>query len=360
MLDLPINLAIMKHFFILILLLIFSCKTKTSVVEQAKPIHKTPSISVKSDFTIAFGSGNNQKKDNPFWDDILTHKPNVWIWGGDNIYCDTEDMNTLRKCYKTQLEKPDYINFTKQTDIIGVWDDHDYGMSDGGQEYPQKVASQDLFLDFLDVLCLSQRRKQKGTYHSKTYKVNDKTLKVILLDTRYFRSALTPDKKSKKRYKPNAKGEGTMLGITQWQWLEEELNQSKADYNIIVSSIQFLSKEHGFETWGNMPHEVKKLENIIVDSKAERVFILSGDRHISEVSKKEIGKDNYPLIDFTSSGLTHAYTKFTKEKNKYRVSEVIHQKSYGLVKFNFAMNEVIFEMWGEDRQLLGSYRITMN
>ena len=253
----------------------------------------------------------------------------------------------------------DYKNFIKQTDIIGVWDDHDYGMNDGGEEYPQKVASQDIFLDFLDVLCLSKRRKQKGTYHSKLYEVSDKTLNIILLDTRYFRSALTADKKSRKRYKPNAKGEGTMLGTAQWQWLENELNNSTADYNIIVSSIQFLSKEHGFEAWGNMPHEVEKLEKMIVASNAGSVFILSGDRHISEVSKKEIGNKNYPLIDFTSSGLTHAYTKFTKEKNKYRVSEVIHQKSYGLVKFNFVTNEVIFEMWGEERQLLDSYRMIL-
>jgi len=349
----------MKYIPIFFLLLFFSCNTKKPVLEQTKPIHANPSVSIDSDFVIAFGSGNNQKKENPFWNAILTHKPDVWIWGGDNIYCDTEDMAVLRKCYQTQLNKQDYINFTKQTDIIGVWDDHDYGVNDGGKEYPQKVASQDIFLDFLDVLCLSKRRKQEGTYHSEIYKVDGKTLKIVLLDTRYFRTALTPDTKTKKRYKPNVKGEGTLLGSVQWSWLKNELQNSKADYNIIVSSIQFLSKEHGFEAWGNLPHEVEKLENIIVNSQAKNVFILSGDRHISEVSKKEIGKDKYPLYDFTSSGLTHAYTKFTGEKNRYRVSEVIHQKSYGLVKFLFDTNEIVFEMWGEDRQLLESYRFTM-
>jgi len=348
----------MKHIVVLFLLVFLSCKTTTTVVET-KPVQTAPSISIESDFTIAFGSGNNQIKDNPFWDDIITHKPNVWIWGGDNIYCDTEDMNTLKKCYQVQLDKPDYKKFTKQTDIIGVWDDHDFGVNDGGAEYPQKMASQDLFLDFLDVLCLSKRRKQEGTYSSKIYNVKGKELKIILLDTRYFRTALTPDTKSKKRYKPNKKGQGTMLGNVQWQWLENELNHSNADYNIIVSSIQFLSKEHGFEAWGNMPHEVEKLEKMIVTSKAKRTFILSGDRHISEISKKAIGKDKYPLLDFTSSGLTHSYTKFTKEKNKYRVSDVIHQKSYGLVKFLFQTDEIIFEMWGEERQLLASYRMIM-
>ena len=33
---------------------------------------------------------------------------------------------------------------------------------------------------------------------------------------------------------------------------------SKADFHIIMSSIQVWSNEHGFETWGNFPHEVDK------------------------------------------------------------------------------------------------------
>lgn len=341
-------------------LFLYSCQAKKEVVEHAKPIHTTPSIAIPADFTIAFGSGNNQKKDNPFWDDILAQKPDVWVWGGDNIYCDTEDVNTLKKCYEVQLNKPDYVRFKKSIPIIGVWDDHDYGVNDGGKEFPIKEASQDLFLDFLDVLCLSKRRKQKGTYYRVEYRVKNKTINVILLDTRYFRTSLTKDPNPKKRYKPNKKGVGTMLGETQWKWLENTLNNSTADFNVIVSSIQFLSNKHGFEAWATMPSEEKKMEHIIQTSHAKRVFILSGDRHISEVSMKEIGKNMFPLYDFTSSGLTHAYTQFKKEKNPYRVSKVIHQKSYGLVKFLFNTNEVVFEMWGEDRQLLESYRMKLN
>jgi alkaline phosphatase D len=39
-----------------------------------------------------------------------------------------------------------------------------------------------------------------------------------------------------------------MLGVTQWAWLEKELTISKADFNVIMSSVQLLSAEHGFET----------------------------------------------------------------------------------------------------------------
>ena len=81
-----------------------------------------------------------------------------------------------------------------------------------------------------------------------------------------------------------------MLGDKQWQWFSNELISSKADFNIIVSSIQVLSSEHGYESWGTMPNEQTKLFSLIKDSKAEGVIILSGDRHISEFSILSLGQ----------------------------------------------------------------------
>jgi len=343
----------MKQFFYLfVLTFLFSCKTKAPL-EQPKD--STKNIEA-FDFTIAFGSGDNQRKVNYLWDDIILDKPDVWIWGGDNIYCDTENMDVLKKCYTTQKSKPTYQNLMNTVEIQGVWDDHDYGVNDGGKEYPKKEASQDLFLDFLDVTDNDIRRERKGTYFSKLYKVENHTIKIIFLDTRYFRTALTIDTETRKRYKPNIYGEGTMLGETQWKWLQNELIDSEADFNVIVSSIQFFSNKHGFESWGTtMPHEIEKMENLILSSQAKNVLILSGDRHISEISKKEIGDQNFPLVDFTSSGLTHSYSKFSGEENPYRVSKVVFQKSYGLVKFDFESKKVVMEMRGDNQELFEKY-----
>jgi alkaline phosphatase D len=339
--------------FLILVVVLVSCKTQ----EINTPIKQTELIETTSDFTIAFGSGNNQKKDNLFWQDILDHKANVWIWGGDNIYCDTEDMKELEKCYQKQKNKTDYQHFTKNIEVIGMWDDHDYGVNDGGAEYPFKKQSQELFLNFLNVSKSDVRRSQNGTYSSKIYTIKKHKVKVIILDTRYFRTQLTKDNETRKRYKPNTYGEGTMLGETQWEWLEKELQDNDADYTIINSSIQFLSSLHGFESWGTMPHEMDRMQKLILTSQAKNIFILSGDRHISEITMKKIGMQAYPLYDFTSSGLTHAYTSFNGEENPYRVSRVIHQKSYGLVKFNFEKNQVTFEMWGEHKRLLASHLI---
>ncbi|HSQ46062.1 MAG TPA: alkaline phosphatase D family protein, partial [Lutibacter sp.] len=195
-----------KSFFILFLL-ILSCKTNENPKNNSLVLEKTT-----TDFVIAFGSCNNQTLANPLWPAIEKNKPTIWIWGGDVVYTDTYDMAYMAENYQKQKNNADYAAFTKKVEVLGTWDDHDYGLNDGGVEYSKKAEAQQLFLDFLDVPENDVRRKQEGVYFAKDYSVANNTIKIILLDTRYFRTALTADNETKKRYKPNLYGEGTMLG----------------------------------------------------------------------------------------------------------------------------------------------------
>lgn len=308
-----------------------------------------------NEYTISFSSCDNQEIENKLWPEILKNNPDVFIWGGDIVYSDTENMQLMQKNYIKQKNNPAYLDFIKKVEVLGTWDDHDYGKNDAGKEYPKKDSVQQFFLDFFDVPKNDIRRKQQGLYFAKDIIIEKKSIKIIVLDTRYFRSELTKDTITKKRYKPNNYGEGTMLGEKQWKWLENQLNISKSDFNVIISSIQFLSFEHGFETWGNMPHEVDKFEKIVENSKAKGVIILSGDRHIAEISAKEIPNLNYPLIDITASGMTHSYTSFKGEPNKYRISNVVSDKNFGILKFDLLKNTVKMEIRGEENVLYESY-----
>ncbi|MDX1830197.1 MAG: alkaline phosphatase D family protein [Lutibacter sp.] len=332
----------------LIFLLLASCKNN-------KKTDATSASNIHSDFTIAFGSCNNQNLPNLLWKEIAKNNPSIFIFEGDMIYSDTENMEYLKKNYDQQKNNPDYKKFVKKIPVLATWDDHDYGENDGGADYPKKVTSQKLYLDFYNVPSDDVRRKREGVYYSKNFKIDTTNIKIILLDTRYFRTHLTPDTTSKKRYKPNKYGQGTMLGDAQWKWLQNELENSKASYTIIASSIQFLSDQHGFECWGNMPHEYDKLIKLLASTKTKNAIILSGDRHISEISKKEFKNLNYPLIDFTSSGLTHSYTNFKSEINPYRIGKVIPYKNFGLLKFDFKNKKVIMETRGEKNILYATY-----
>lgn len=329
------------------LILFFGCKSYVPIIEATNP---------PVNFTIAFGSCNKTTLPNHLWDDVLESQPDLWIWGGDIIYADTDNINVMRKMYNEQQHIDGYQRLKAKVPVIGTWDDHDYGLNDGGSTFSAKKDSQQAFLDFMEVPKDGPRRTQEGIYASHEYDLPRGSVKVIVLDTRYFRTDLSLDTLTKKRFRPNEYGTGTVLGQEQWDWLENELNASNADFNLIVSSIQVLSNEHGFESWGNFPHERERLMQLIASSKANGVIVLSGDRHISEFSRlTSVGMD-YPLIDFTSSGLTHVYKGFSGETNPYRVGEVVAKESFGLLQLNFESRQVHFKMIAKNGELLGSHR----
>ena len=122
------------------------------VLSGCKPQHvsydKAISESKDYDLTIAFGSCNNQDSKNLLWDDILKNKPDLWIWAGDNIYSDTNDMRVLKNSYKRQMGQDGYAEFVKKVKILGTWDDHDFGKNDAGVEYPKRIEVKSYFLIF--------------------------------------------------------------------------------------------------------------------------------------------------------------------------------------------------------------------
>lgn len=308
-----------------------------------------------TNFVIAFGSCNKQNVENVLWKEVIKNNPDVWVWGGDNIYADTDNMEKMAKMYQQQLQQKGYKELTNQTKVIATWDDHDYGKNDAGVEFHKKDEAQQLFLDFINVPKDSPRRKQKGVYNAHSFETPNGSIKIIALDTRYFRTALTKSKIKGRRYEASTDTKSSMLGEAQWKWLENELNNSTAQFNIIVSSIQFLSSEHGFEKWANFPDEVTKMKQLVIDSKAKNVIFLSGDRHLSEFSKTKVEELAYPLIDFTSSGLTHAYTKYKYEPNQYRFKDVVSTISFGVLKINTKTKTVLFQMRGTDNKILQQF-----
>lgn len=333
-----------KYIIVLVALAVLSCKTNDKANENKTSTQQSIKEQT-ADFVLTFGSCNKPSKTNVLWDDVLNLNPDVWIWGGDNIYGDSEDMNKIKADYEMQHQQNGYAAVVKNTKVIGTWDDHDFGKNDEGVEFPKKKESQQLMLDFFDVPKDSPRRTQEGVYHSEEFTTDKGSIKVILLDTRYFRTGIS-------KAEINGPQEGrTLLGAAQWEWLQRELNNSKADFNVVVSSIQTIAKEHPYEKWANFPNEREKLLDLIVTSKANNVILLSGDRHISEFSKLEQEGINYPLIDFTSSGLTHASFNFKGEPNSLREGEVIHTLSFGVLAFDFDQKKVTMQMRGDHNKV---------
>ena len=179
-------------FYVLLsILLLQSCIQKeVSNQNQNKEENQTKQVRKDSDFVLAFGSCASQDSQNPFWKEILENDINVWIWGGDLVYGEISNMKDFASAYQKQKQKADYQDFKKKTKVIGIWDDHDYGLNDAGAENPKKKEAQGLFLDFFDVPQDDPRRQKEGVYFTETFEVKkDKKIKVILLVYRFSRRA---------------------------------------------------------------------------------------------------------------------------------------------------------------------------
>ncbi len=302
---------------------------------QSKPIDTTLGLAV-----IGFGSCNKITMPQ-LWADVNANNPNLWVWLGDIIYADTSDMKALAAHYKRLKTNPEYKKLRSKAQVIGVYDDHDYGINDGCKDYPMKKGAKKCLMDFLDVPMNSPVRKREGAYSSYTFGTGSQRIKVIVMDTRYFRDPLEPDPTKQRRYIPNTTG--NVLGEAQWKWLEKELRTSQANLNILCSSVQVLSDEHGHEKWGNFPNERKRLLSLIAHTKPKNLLILSGDRHMTEVSKMEMQGLPYPLYDFTSSGMTHIRSG-NSEPNKYRVGQMIVKKNFGILKIYWVNDKPVVTM----------------
>lgn len=302
---------------------------------------------------VAFGSCAKQDRPQPIWDAILAENPDLFLFIGDNIYGDTEDMNVLRAKYAQLAAVPGFAVLRERCRLLATWDDHDYGANDAGADYPMRAESQQVFLDFFGEPEDSERRRSPGVYDAHVFGPPGRRVQVILLDTRYFRSPLKTGERGHEaggrlgRYVPSEDPDATMLGAAQWTWLERQLREP-AELRIIASSIQVIAEDHRFEKWANFPRERQRLLRLIRETGAAGVIFISGDRHMAELSKMDAGV-GYTLYDLTSSALNQT-SRWYNEINRHRWSRSYFEPNFGLIVIDWSADDpvVTLEIRRED------------
>lgn len=301
-----------------------AASVKPAVLEIAS------SVADKDVLTIAFGSCNRQSEPQDYWTTIGRHAPDVWLWLGDNVYADQLGIDKLAREYEKQKTNPPYAAFAANVDALyGIYDDHDYGKNDGGKENANKLVAKERLLEFLNVPADAAVRTHEGSYQSYLVGEGEHRVKILLLDTRYFRDAVAKATKDGHRYGQNPAGD--ILGEAQWTWLETELRKNEAAAHLIASSIQVLPTEHGYEKWDNFPTARTRLVALLNSVRPNLPLLLSGDRHLAEISELK-SASNYPIYEITASGLTHSY-EAADEPNSLRISPLIGSKNYGLLHY---------------------------
>jgi alkaline phosphatase D len=296
---------------------------------------------------IAFGSCGDQDWPQPVLSLAADNKPDAFIFLGDNIYGDTDNMDTLRNKYARWQAQPDYKKLNSTTKIFATWDDHDFGRNDAGVHYPWKKESKEIFMQVFNEPAESERRKHEGIYTTEYIKNGHKTIQLLLLDVRTFRNDLllydTFAKLPRKHYfykpdyKPHTSPDSTLLGAEQWKWLETEL-QKPADLRLICSGSQFSIEYNGYEAWANYPHEQKRMLELIKKTKANGIIFLTGDVHYAEISKLE-EPGLYPIYDVTSSGITSTWDFAAQNVN--RIEGPVMENHFGLLTVEWQKDPVI-------------------
>ena len=305
-----------------------------------------------SAYKYGLGSCLDQRFEQEIWSSIKNEHIDGFIFLGDNVYGDTPSgkLTKMKKAYAIQKTKlPKWLMNDKE--ILSIWDDHDFGLNDGGGDYPFKSDAEKMFLNFWNISNEDPRRNRDGVYFKKTNEIEGITVEIIGLDTRYFRSKL---KGKKNAYKQNNDLKATILGQNQWSWLEESIYNSSADIIMILSSIQILATNHPYEKWANFPLERKKLLKLIANaSKDKTIIAVTGDRHRSGIYQNE------NFVEITSSSLNKPGSK-NSETDPLLIGKTYPIKNFGTINIEPSKNKMTVSIHDKNGQVLNSTIINID
>jgi alkaline phosphatase D len=338
--DFRMNL-IARCFLFLPLFVLLSCAPKNTL--GPRDFVRVSENSTK----VLFGSCNDQERDQKFWRSLISEKADLMILMGDNVYGKGNNQDSLRKAYARLSRNLDFQRFRETTPLVATWDDHDFGRNDGGADFPHIEDSKLQFLNFWEEPKNSARRTRDGIYDSFVVGPAGSSMQVILLDTRSFRTPLNRVRKTKSGrgpYAPDNSLTATLLGQEQWAWFEKQL-QVPADVRFVISSIQVMSDEHGFESWGNFPRERRKLIELLDRHRTKVTVLMSGDRH--QASFYERKRSNRPTIhEVTSSPLNATLPSEFQIPivNPYQDGETIFSANYGVALIDWEKRNLILQL----------------
>ncbi len=308
----------------LVLVLGAGCETKPA----DKPAERSQHPAVR----LSFGScADDDAPDHPVWEGLIASDPDVFLMMGDNVYADSPEFvarpsaELMRREYAKLAATPGFATLRATRPVFATWDDHDFGLNDGGADFSFKTDAAEIFKDFWGYAADDPVRARAGVYAERRVTQHGIDIQVLLLDTRSFRGELADAARTLscplKNYQRNETG--PFLGESQWRWLAERL-KAKADLRLLVSGQQVIPDQHCFEKWGNFPHERLRLFETLRHSGASNVILLSGDRHLGEISRLPAdapGGAGFDLYEVTASPLSARSGFGWGETNDYRVSE---------------------------------------
>jgi alkaline phosphatase D len=238
------------------------------------------------------------------WNSVRAAKPDILFFLGDAAYLDEQntqltEASLWRRHVATRM-KLDVYRWKTLRPVLSIWDDHDYGINNGGFDFPLKTGSSQMF----EALFGAQDVTGYASGLGRARVLSLFGQRFFLMDCRSWRRS--------------GGAEATHWGGEQEDWFFEQLalNDEPA---FLMNGSQFFGKYHGYESFEKQhPEQLKRvLERL---GKAEAPVVLcSGDVHYSELMRLGREEMGYETFELTSSSLHSYYSQVFKAPNPRRL-----------------------------------------
>ncbi len=289
--------------------------------------------------TLAVASCLNDYETKHFniWETLLKKDPEYLLLIGDNVYADRTEKASIVTTPEILWDR--YVDMRLKLPLFfqqkliathALWDDHDYGINDGGAEYPHRISSKEIFEAFW-AQDMGNESWTKSFGVGGLLTLGDFNL--YFLDGRSFR---------------NSHPEGSHLGIDQESWLLKNLKDEN-NPSILIKGDQFFGGYHTYESFeGRHPHNFSRFVTSLKELPTPFIF-MSGDRHFSEVMQFPRSMFGRPSFELTSSPI-HAFLPLEQEDfNPWRVVSVKGKNNFLLIN-----NQAIENHWFMEVESIGS------
>ena len=237
-------------------------------------------------FAFAFGSCASTGSNNLIFDTMRQRTPHFFLHLGDFHYANIgiDDPWRFRDASNRVLRSPRQSALYRDTPIVYVFDDHDFGKDDSDGTSVTKGAAQRVYRERVPHYPLPLSTGLGATPGAgpigpiaQAFTVG--RARVIVTDTR---SERTPQRAADAASR-------TMLGLAQRQWLVDELTRAadgKAAVVFWASTVPWITKAipgtgHGWEPYARERAEIAGL--VAKLGLTSRLIILSGDAHMAAI-----------------------------------------------------------------------------
>jgi alkaline phosphatase D len=282
-----------------------------------------------------------QKK---MWNELLEQKPSLIFLIGDNVYADKHidgkfatPADLWKRYTDTRLKLQLYFH-PQLIPTYATWDDHDYGINNGGKDYLYAKDSLEVFKSFFSLEANSWFQKGPGVSSLFRYAGQN----FVFLDDRSFRDV------------DNGPG-GNHLGKSQREWLWKQLRKFPRP-TWLINGNQYFGAHHPFESFQrNHPDKFQSFLDQIKKLSYPVVFV-SGDRHLTEIMRIPASFIGHQTYELTSSGM-HSHVEagsFKKFPNPYQIAGAEGEYNYMIIDALAASKKIQMNVqaFGPDKKVL--------